>query len=253
MSKSVRTLVYAVLVGAVTLLSYYVAAVIRGPKVEHVSWNPVVAVVLTVMGLASGAAWGIGGELKNWKTRDAILVANLALVFGLLFLGWGMIWDLVKPINAIIPGSRDLVYGFWFLAGLVAPYIIRKPGAAVVAETLAALAEWLAGSQWGFTLLISGLIQGGMAEIVFAAYGYRRYKLDTLMLAGAAAGVGSLVVDYFFWYSKLQPGVLLIMLVARLISGAVLGGWLAKVIADGLVRSGALGNFPVAREGKEEN
>jgi len=252
MSKSVRTLVYAVLVGTVTLLSYYVAAVVRGPKLEHVSWNPVVAVVLTVMGLASGAAWGIGGELKSWKTRDAILVANLALVFGLLFLGWGMIWDLVKPINAIIPGSRDLVYGFWFLAGLVAPYIIRKPGAAVVAETLAALAEWLAGSQWGFTLLISGLIQGGMAEIVFAAYGYRRYKLDTLMLAGAAAGVGSLVVDYFFWYSKLQPGVLLIMLVARLISGAVLGGWLAKVVADGLVRSGALGNFPVAREGKEE-
>ncbi len=252
MSKSIRTLVYALVVGAATLLIYYVAAVIRGPKVEYVSWNATVAAVLTVMGLASGAAWGIGGELKSWKTRDAILVANLALVFGLLFLGWSMVWDLVKPLNALLPGSRDLVYGFWFLAGLVAPYIIRRPGAAVVAETLAALAEWLAGSQWGFTLLISGLIQGGMAEIVFAAYGYKKYSLDTLMVAGAAAGVGSLVVDYFFWYSNLKPGVLLIMLVARLISGAILGGWLAKAIADGLVRSGALGNFPVAREGKEE-
>jgi energy-coupling factor transport system substrate-specific component len=252
MSKSLRTLVYAVVIGALTLLIYYIAAVVRGPKVEYVSWSPTVAAVLTIMGLASGAAWGVGGELKSWKTRDAILVANLALVFGLLFLGWAMVWDLVKPLNAIIPGSRDLVYGFWFLAGLVAPYIIRRPGAAVVAETLAALAEWLAGSQWGFTLLISGLIQGGMAEIVFAAYGYKRYKLDTLMIAGAAAGVGSLVVDYFFWYSNLKPGVLLIMLVARLISGAILGGWLAKVIADGLVRSGALGNFPVAREGREE-
>ncbi|NIA10489.1 MAG: hypothetical protein GWP10_12360, partial [Nitrospiraceae bacterium] len=186
-----------------------------------------------------------------WKTRDAVLVANLALAFGLLFLGWAMVWDLVKPLNAILPGIQDLSYGFWFLAGLVAPYIIRKPGAAVVAETIAALAEWLAGSQWGFTLLISGLIQGGMAEIVFAAYGYKRYELDTLMLAGAASGVGSLVVDYFFWYSDKTPLVLTIMLIARLISGAVLGGWLAKVIADGLVRSGALGNFPVAREGHE--
>ncbi len=252
MSKSVRTLVYALAVGAVTLLVYYVAAVVRGPKVEYVNWSPIVAAVLTIMGLAAGAAWGVGGELSQWKTRDAVLVANLALVFGLLFLGWGMVWDLIKPLNAILPGIRDLSYGFWFLAALVAPYIIRKPGAAVVAETLAALAEWLAGSQWGFTLLISGLIQGGMAEIVFAAYGYRRYKLDTLMLAGAAAGIGSLVVDYFFWYSNLKPGVLAIMLVARLISGAILGGWLAKVIADGLVHSGALGSFPVAREGREQ-
>ncbi len=251
MSKSVRTLVYAVAVGAFTLLVYYIAAVIRGPKVEYVSWSPTVAAVLTIMGLAAGAAWGVGGELRTWKTRDAVLVANLALAFGLLFLGWAMVWDLVKPLNAILPGIQDLSYGFWFLAGLVAPYIIRKPGAAVVAETIAALAEWLAGSQWGFTLLISGLIQGGMAEIVFAAYGYQRYELDTLMLAGAASGVGSLVVDYFFWYSDKTPLVLTIMLIARLISGAVLGGWLAKVISDGLVRSGALGNFPVAREGHE--
>jgi len=251
MSKSIRTLTYALLVGAITFLVYYVAAVIRGPKVEYIEWSPVVAAVPTIKGLASGAAWGVGGELKEWRTRDAILVANLALAFGLLFLGWAMVWDLVKPLNAVIPGLQDLSYGFWFLAGLVAPYIIRKPGAAVAAETLAALAEWLAGSQWGFTLLISGLIQGGMSEIVFAAYGYRRYGLDTLMLAGAAAGIGSLVVDYFFWYSDKAPWVLTIMLVSRLISGAILGGWLAKVIADGLVRSGALGNFPVAREGRE--
>ncbi len=252
MKKSLRTLVYAFLVGAFVFIVYYVAAVVRGPKVEGVSWNPIVAAVLTIMGIASGAAWGVGGELRRWKTRDAILAANLALVFGLLFLGWTMIWDLAKPLNALIPGVRDSVYGFWFLAGLVAPYIIRKPGAAVVAETLAALAEWLAGSQWGFTLLISGLIQGGMAEIIFAAYGYRRYKLDTLMLAGAAAGIGSLVVDYFFWYAQLKPDVLLIMLIARIISGAILGGWLAKVIGDGLVHSGALGNFPIARESREK-
>jgi len=252
MSKSLRTLAYALFVGAVLFVVYYVAAVVRGPKLEGIGWNPIVAAVLTVIGVAAGAAWGVGGELRQWKTRDAILVANLALVFGLLFVGWSLIWDVVKPLNAVLPGARDLVYGFWFLAGLVAPYIIRKPGAAVVAETLAALAEWLAGSQWGFTLLISGLIQGGMAEIIFAAYGYRRYKLDTLMLAGAAAGIGSLVVDYFFWYADLKPNVLLIMLVARLISGAILGGWLAKVIGDGLVRSGALGNFPIAREGREK-
>jgi energy-coupling factor transport system substrate-specific component len=87
-----------------------------------------------------------------------------------------------------------------------------------------------------------------MAEIVFAAVGYRNFRLGTLAAAGAAAGLGSWVVDVFFWYSQLEPFVLGVMLVARLISGAVLAGALAKAIADGLERAGALGSFAVARQ-----
>jgi len=86
-----------------------------------------------------------------------------------------------------------------------------------------------------------------MAELVFALTGYRRYDLPTLMLAGAAAGVGSLVVDYLFWYSDKTLGVLAVMLVARLISGAVLAGWLGKAIGDGLERAGALNAFAIGQ------
>jgi len=245
--KSSRTLVYALLTAAFMLVVYYVAAVLRADA-EGIAWNSVHAAVLAVLGLAAGAAWGSRPALAKWRTIDAILAANLALVFGLLFVGWSMIWDLAKPLNAVFPGARDLLYGFWFIAGVIAPYIIRKPGAAIAAEALAALAEFLAGGYWGLTLLISGLVQGGMAEIVFAATGYKKYNLTTLMLAGAAAGVGSLVVDYLFWYSDLKLGVLAAMLVARVISGAVLSGWLGKAIADALRRAGALNSFAIVRD-----
>jgi len=245
--KSSRTLVYALLTAAFMLAVYYVAAVLRADA-EGIAWNGVHAAVLAVLGLAAGAAWGSRPALAKWRTIDAILAANLALVFGLLFVGWSMIWDLAKPLNAVFPGARDLLYGFWFIAGVIAPYIIRKPGAAIAAEALAALAEFLAGGYWGLTLLISGLVQGGMAEIVFAATGYKKYNLTTLMLAGAAAGVGSLVVDYLFWYSDLKLGVLAAMLVARVISGAVLSGWLGKAIADALRRAGALNSFAIVRD-----
>ena len=60
--------------------------------------------------------------------------------------------------------------------------------------------------------------------------------------------MGSLVVDYMFWYYDLSLGVLAVMLVARLISGAVLAGWLGKAIGDGLYRAGALNAFAIARE-----
>ncbi len=243
-----RIVGYALGTGLFTFAVYYIAAVLRGPDVEYISWNPVHAAVLTVLGLAAGAAWGSRKALEGWRTLEVILVAVLALVFGLLFLGWAFVWDLAKPLNAILPGARDLVYGFWFIAAILGAYIVRKPGAALATETLAAAAEFLAGGEWGLTLLLSGLVQGGMAELVFALTGYRRYDLPTLMLAGAAAGVGSLVVDYLFWYSDKTLGVLAIMLVARLISGALLSGWLGKAIADALHNAGALGSFAIARE-----
>lgn len=246
MRSTSRTLTYGVVAGALTLGLYYLAAAVRGPELEFIEWDPVHAVVLTLFGLAGGAAWGSRRALDAWDTKEVILTANLALVFGLLFLGWGFIWELVQPLNTLLPGTRDLFYGFWFIAAILTAYIVRKPGAALAAETLAALAEFLAGGEWGLTLLISGLVQGAMAELVFAATDYRSYKLGTLALAGAAAGVGSMVVDWFFWYSDLQLSVLGVMLIARLISGALLAGWLAKAIADALERAGALGSFAVS-------
>jgi energy-coupling factor transport system permease protein len=246
MRSSSRILVFGLSAGLVTLGLYILAAVVRGPDVEFIQWNPFHAVVLTAFGLAGGAAWGSRRALEGWKTLEVILAANLALVFGLLFLGWAFVWEFVKPLDTVLPGSRDLFYGFWFIASIAAAYIIRKPGAALAAETLAALAEFLAGGEWGLTILISGLIQGAMAELVFAAFGYKRYDLPVLAIAGAAAGFGSMVVDYLFWYSTLSVGVLAVMLAARLISGIVLAGWLGKAIGDGLERAGALGSFRIS-------
>ncbi len=183
---------------------------------------------------------------KKWNTREIILAANMGLVFGILFMGWNIIWEFAKPLKAT--GLRDLFYGFWFIAGIVVPYIVRKPGAAVAGEVLAALAEMLAGGEWGATLLLSAIAQGGASEIIFAVTGWRNYRLPVLLAAGAAAGVGSFIVDYLLWYSTLAPGVLTVMFVARLISGAILAGWLGKALADALARTGVLSGYAIGRE-----
>lgn len=183
---------------------------------------------------------------REWKTRDIILTANLGLVFGVLFLGWNIVWKLAKPLEA--SGLQELLIGFWFIAGIVVPYIVRKPGAALAAEVLAALAEMLAGGEWGATLLLSGIIQGGAMELVFAATGWKNYSLPVLIAAGVAAGAASSVLDYFLWYSTLAPAVLAVMFVCRLISGAVLAGWLGKTLTDALARTGVLSSYAIGRE-----
>ena len=226
MNAATRTTIYAIALGALAFGIYYLATNVILLEYDSyaTTWNPITAIILSVFGVAAGAAWGSRSELSKWKTVEVILTANLAVVFGLLFVGWTFVWNTAAVLETLLPGLRSLAYGFWFIAAIVAAYIIRRPGAAIAAETLAALAELLAGGQWGLTLLISGLVQGGMAEAVFALTGYKRYDLSVLAAAGAAAGIGSLVVDRLFWYPDISLNILAVMLVARIISGAVLAG-----------------------------
>jgi energy-coupling factor transport system substrate-specific component len=62
--------------------------------------------------------------------------------------------------------------------------IIRKPGAALFCETVAATGELLMGSQYGASVLFSGFVQGLGAEIIFAIFVYRKFNLPISLLAG---------------------------------------------------------------------
>jgi ABC-type cobalt transport system, permease component len=56
--------------------------------------------------------------------------------------------------------SRVEAVGIWLLGGVLGGLIIRKPGAALAVELLAALVSAAVGNQWGITTLYSGLAQG---------------------------------------------------------------------------------------------
>ncbi|MGQ9515962.1 MAG: ECF transporter S component [Anaerolineae bacterium] len=220
-------------------------------KNAWVTWNGINAVVLAAIGVIAGVAIASSAEIRRWTTWESILAAVLGGVIGVLFWLWGLFWELLEVIKAGIPGYgyavRDLFYGFWFLAAILVPYILRRPGAALAAEMVGAIISSLLGSQWGLTVLISGLAQGGLAEVVFALRGYKHYDLPTLIAASAGAALGSWVVDYAFWYNTLDVLIVILMLIARVISAAVLSGLLGKVLSDALAATGVLDNTALGR------
>ena len=67
----------------------------------------------------------------------------------------------LDPAFAFAPVLKDSLYAVWLVPAVLAPYIIRKPGAAVFAELVAAGVSALLGSAWGADTLLSGLLQGG--------------------------------------------------------------------------------------------
>src|SRR6267142_2376354 len=178
---------------------------------------------------------------RGWTTRDAVLVAVLAVVFGFLYMQWVAVWLAAASVGAQI--GQEALFGFWLIAGVLASYIIRRPGAALVGEFLAALAEVLFGAAAGTPLLVTGLMQGLGAELVFGARRWRDYSLTTMILAGAVAMLVALPWNWFrLGYFQLNPGFLIVLLVVRLLSGAIVSGLAAKLIGDALARTGVLSN-----------
>lgn len=242
-----RAAVFGVLAAAAVLVIYWFAA-----QAGEADFTATGAVLVGLIGLATGAALGAVRLAERWTTWEAVLVTALAVVCGIIFWSWGLtVWNLVRPLRAVPgigPGLRDLFYGAWFLPAVLVPYIVRRPGSAVVAELIAAVVSAFIGTEWGLTVLISGLAQGGLAELVFAAGRWQRFGTGTLMLAGAAAGIGSFLIDVPFWYSDLGLLPLMSMFVARIISGAVLAGLVGKLLADGLAKLGVLDNVAIRRQ-----
>ena len=181
-----------------------------------------------------------------WKTRDVVVAAALAVPLGLVWsLVWGQVWIFAR---ALAPELGFFVAGFYVAAGVIVGYVVRRPGAALLGEMIAALIE-VPLTPFGAAALIIGFLQGIGTEAVFAATRYRNWSMAVLMLAGAVgAGAGFFGYEYWvFGYGSFGIGVLLLRFGARLLGGAILGGLCSKLIADALARTGVLNNFPIAR------
>jgi energy-coupling factor transport system substrate-specific component len=179
-----------------------------------------------------------------WTLREILIAAVLGAVFAVLYLGWVQVWLVAQAAFGTV--TMDVVMGFWFIASIVAAAIIRKPGAAIATEVLAAAIEILLGSPAGIMLLVAAAIQGAGAEVVFAATGWRRYSLPVLMLAGIGSAVFSFAYTWvLFGYGALAPGLLIAMFVLRCFSGALLGGLAGHLVTEALYKTGVLSGLAI--------
>jgi energy-coupling factor transport system substrate-specific component len=211
-------------------------------------------VFLTILGFLASALGSIlqrpaspeAAARVAWRTQDYVLVAVLAVVFGAIYWAWLQPYLWVESVLAQ-PG-QELFFAIWFTSGLLGGYIIRRPGAAFLTETLTAAAEVLLGAPAGPVLVITGMMEALGAELVFASTGYKRWGWGTMLIAGAAAALIALPWNWFrLGYFALNPGLLVGLLVVRLVGGALAGG-AAKGLGDLIAATGSLNYFALGRE-----
>lgn len=185
----------------------------------------------------------------SWRNIDIIIAAVIGVAVGLIFVIWNIIGGAgYEAVNALTPGLGGLVACMWFLGGPLGAYIIRKPGAAIFVEVIAATVSALIGNQWGISTLYSGLAQGLGAELVFLILAYKSYNLVTVVISGLMAGVGAWTFELFTGNLAKTFEFNVIYLISTALSGAVLAGLLAYFLAKALAATGALDRFAIGRE-----
>src|SRR5215208_248462 len=139
-------------------------------------------------------------EAKRWRTVDIIVTAVLGVAFGVVFWAWNLLWAATGAAFTAFPPAQAVLYGVWLLPAVVAPLVVRKPGAALFAETIAAVVSALLGAQWGAQVVLYGLLEGLAGELGFAVFLYRRFGWPQALLSAAFAGVMAAVLDLVYWY-----------------------------------------------------
>ena len=99
--------------------------------------------------------------------------------------------------------------------------MIRKPGAALFAEMVAAGVSALLGSPWGADTLLSGFVQGAAAELVFAFTLYRVWSFPVLGVAAVASAAAAWIHDWALYYPDGRSAVQIVRGVAMAVSAIV--------------------------------
>lgn len=190
----------------------------------------------------------------RWRVVDIVVAAVLGVALGLVFWAWntvGYAW--FTAMDGLTPGLGGIAVGIWLLGGVVGGLVIRKPGAALLVELIAAVVSALIGNVWGISTIFSGLAQGLGAELVFLAFLYLRFTLPVAMLSGVGAAVAAWLLEFFVYGNIVKTVEFnLIYLATLVVSGALLAGLVGWLLVRALAATGALSRFAAGREHRRD-
>jgi energy-coupling factor transport system permease protein len=187
--------------------------------------------------------------ITRWRTVDIVVASVLAVAFGVVFWAWNLLWQ--GPFStafAAFKPAAAVIYGVWLIPAVLGPLVIRRPGAGVYTETVAAVVSTLLGSPWGLITILYGLFQGLAGEFAFAATGYRNWRLPTAVVGGALAGGAAALLDLVTAYATWSAGWKLTYTAILLVSAAVIAGAGSWALTRSLAQTGVLDRLPSGRD-----
>ncbi|GAA1349488.1 ECF transporter S component [Arthrobacter koreensis] len=184
---------------------------------------------------------------SSWRVVDIVVASVLGVAIGVVFWAWSLAYGGVAAAFVAFPPLGGLYTGGWLIAGVLGALIIRKPGAALYCEVLAAAVSGVLGTQFGLSVLLSGAIQGLGAELVFLLFLYRKFTLPVALLAGLGSGLFLGVSESILYMPEWAFQWQVLYTVFAMVSGLLLAGLLSWLAVRALAKTGVLSAFASGR------
>lgn len=188
---------------------------------------------------------------RRWSTRDLLVTIVIGLAFGVLLIPVTWAYAGLLSLGGIF--ARTIMGGLYFLPAAFAAYVMRKPGATLLASILSALPPMLF-SPYSLIVLMIGTLIGVVGELfAWLLTRYRTFTRARLLWLGVASGVSVylLILGSVLHTTQFETSVLLL---ALLVSAVVFSACsvLAKYLADSVAKTGVLANTALGEASADE-
>ena len=188
-------------------------------------------------------------SIAQWSTRDLLVVAVISLVFGFITIVLTYFYTmLIVPLG---PVAMFSLHGLWFIPPLFVIYIVRRPGSALLCQTIMAIIS-IPFNTWGWMNLLVIITRGLPLELPFFITRYRYFKIPIMMISSVFTGIVAVLV---FWIPlklySLSLDVQFFVLISAIINSAIFG-LVSKLIGDTIAKSGVLSNYDIGENQRHE-
>lgn len=189
-------------------------------------------------------------SFPGFQTIEIVLMAVLAIANAIMSTYLSAVSQMLTALGG--PIATSTIVGLYMIYGVLAVYIIRKPGTALMTYLLGGIIQSFLGNSYGIAAsLVAALCYAAAVELMFAVFRYKYWNAWNMMLVGfSAVPLWFLFAANMFGYLKWETYVLVVAFIVRCISGMIMCGLLSKFIGDAMARTGMLRPYAISRAGR---
>ncbi len=181
-------------------------------------------------------------------TAELVILAVLGIVLGVGGTTMAILFRFLNTAGGEIGWALSAtILGWFYLAGVLGGYIVRKPGAATLCEVISGVGQVLSGNPNGVIVLFTTFAQGFGADLGYLVFRYRNWSTVPVMVAGVLSVPFGYVADSIFFGIPLLGPSFFVAAVIRMISGAVFAV-IGVAIISAVARAGVLRGTALDRE-----
>jgi ABC-type thiamin/hydroxymethylpyrimidine transport system permease subunit len=183
-------------------------------------------------------------SLATLTTRDLLLIAVTGIAFGVLFAG---VFYLYSVVLAALPPAAFAFAGMAFCGPFFTAYVFRNPLAVLLGQVIGGLAA-MPFHPAGLAVMVGVLLYGVLSLIALAiGTRFKQFGKRAWAIAAMLAGALNLMWNGFVLRSFAFEPLVNVAVAALAVSSCLAFVFLARAIADALLRAGVLGGTALGR------